>query len=101
MSEADRDEGKLAKEVRRLGKEPLAWLLALYPRDMDAKVVALAMAGTVSIWRSDVRGRGRWELVSSPLRLARAHGQSVPQCLVRVEAWFVVAFLNGWVFVTG
>ena len=78
MSEADRDEGKLAKEVRRWGTEPLAWLLALCPRDMDAKVVALAMAGTVSIWRSDIRGRGRRGLVSSPLRLGRAHWQIVP-----------------------
>ena len=62
MSEADREEGKLANDVRRLGLEPLGWLFALCAcrEDMDAEVAALAMAGTVSIWRLDVRGRGRW-----------------------------------------
>jgi hypothetical protein len=41
-------------------------------RDIDAKLVALAMAGALSILR-DVGG-GRWKAVSSPPRLGKAHG---------------------------
>lgn len=62
MSEADREEGKLAKEVRRFALEPLAWPFGFCARDMEAKDVALAMAGESQGVVDRAAVLGRWDL---------------------------------------